>query len=267
VTDLFGLARVTFRRRLAQEVRIAPSCGQAHALPLLPQNIAGDVLAHPDGQAEGDLLEMRRYSPGDPLKRVLWKVYARTGRLLVRMPERAVAPCQKTMAYLVASEDDEPAAGIARAVLESGLLGTHFLFGTDGAEPVRTAPEAVEQILRSAAARSDGGTGLEAFLDQGERLGMNACLLFVPPRPGPWLERAARHMTAPRGPFRVVVGIDGLIPAGRGRFLKRLLFRAGGDPGASTADVRRVCDRLRGLGAHVCVVNRALGRIVPPADL
>ena len=268
VTDLFGLARITFRRRLAQEIRVAPSCGQVRELALFPQYISGDVLAHPDGQAEGDRLEMRRYGPGDPLKHVLWKVYARTGRLLVRTPERAVAPCEKTMAYLVAAEGDEPTAGVARAVLENGLLGPDFLFGADGGgAAVRTVPEAIEQVLRSAAARGDGAAGLEAFLNQGESLGMKACLLFVPSRPGPWLERVARVLAERRGPFRVVVGADGVAPAGRGGFLKRLLMRAAPDPRSKAADVRRIYTRLQRLGADVCVVNRALGRIVPPQDL
>jgi hypothetical protein len=267
VSDLFGLARITFRRRLGQEVRVAPNCGRVRTLALFPQNVAGDVLAHPDGQAEGDRLEMRRYGPGDPLKHVLWKVYARTGRLLVRTPERAVAPCEKTMAYLVAADGDEPAAGVARAVLEGGLLGADFLFGADGGEPVRTPAEAVELILRSAAIRGEGAAGLEAFLNRGESLGLKACLLFVPPRPGAWLERVARLVAARRGPFRAVIGTDGLAPAGRGRFLKRLLLRAAPEPRSDAADVRRVYQQLQRLGADVCVVDRALGRLVPPTDL
>ncbi|HVS34681.1 MAG TPA: DUF58 domain-containing protein [Gemmataceae bacterium] len=268
VSDLFGLARITFRRRLAQEVRITPSRGQVRTLNLFPQNVAGDVLAHPDGQAEGDRLEMRRYAPGDPLKHVLWKVYARTGRLLVRTPERAVAPCERTMAYLIAAEGDEPSAGVARAVLENGLLGPDFLFGADGAaQAVKTVPEAIEQLLRSADARSQGAAGLETFVNQGATRGLKACLLFAPAQPGPWLERVAALLAARRGPFRVILGCDGLAPASRGRLVQRLLVRAASDRASSAADVRRVVHRLQRLGADVCVVDRVRGCIVPPNDL
>ena len=268
VSDVFGLARVTFRRRLAQQVRVAPHCGKVRALSLFPQHAAGDELAHPEGRAEGDLLEMRRYGPGDPLKHVLWKIYARTGRLLVRTPERAVAPCDRTMAYLIAADGDEPAAGVARAVLENGLFGPDFLFGADGeGESVRTVPEAVEQILRSAEAHGEGAVGLEKFLDHGETLDFRACLLFAPCRPGPWLERVARLMAGRRGPFRVVIGGDGVRPAGRRRWLTQLLFQAAADAAARTADVRSICQRLQRLGADVCVIDRPLGRIIPPKDL
>src|SRR5262249_27748597 len=145
VSDVFGLGRFTVRRRSAQKIHVRPATGGVNGLELLPQYDRGDLTAHPEGTPEGDLVEMRGYGAGDPLKRVLWKVYARTGRLLVRMPERAVSPCERTLAYLVASLADEPSAGLARAVLESGALGADFLFAADGEEnPTSEAREGVE---------------------------------------------------------------------------------------------------------------------------
>ena len=59
---------------------------------------SGDAVSHPAGRQEGELIEMRRYGPGDPLRHVLWKTYARTRRLLVRMHERAISPRPTTAA-------------------------------------------------------------------------------------------------------------------------------------------------------------------------
>src|SRR4029077_19754465 len=84
VSDVFGMARVIFRRRMVMDVRIEWHCGAVKPQQLFSQTNSGDAFSHPDGKPEGDLIEMRRYVPGDPLKLVLWKLYARSGQLLVR---------------------------------------------------------------------------------------------------------------------------------------------------------------------------------------
>jgi uncharacterized protein (DUF58 family) len=38
-------------------------------------------------RVEGDLYNSRRFSTGDDMRRILWPVYARTGELMVRIPE------------------------------------------------------------------------------------------------------------------------------------------------------------------------------------
>jgi hypothetical protein len=268
VGDVLGLARITFRRRCAQPVRVLPACGEVRVLDLLRQTTSGDQLAHPEGQPGGDLIEQRRYVPGDPLKLVLWKVFARTGRMLVRQPERAVSTSEQTLAYLVAAEVDEPAAGVARALLNNGSLGSDFLFGADGEDQmVRTAPEALEQVMRSVRARREAGRGLGAFLARGESLGVRACILFVPGRPGPWLNNVARALDRSSGPFRAIVGIDGTRPAGKVGRLHRWLVQQGPEILADASEVRAIVRRLQQSGAEVYVVNRATGKAVSAAEL
>ncbi|MBI1917080.1 MAG: hypothetical protein HYS12_20430 [Planctomycetes bacterium] len=48
LTDILGLARLSFRRREAREVEIRPACGRVPALPLLPQTVAGDDREDPE---------------------------------------------------------------------------------------------------------------------------------------------------------------------------------------------------------------------------
>jgi hypothetical protein len=265
VTDVFGLTRWSLRRRTAQHIKVSPAVGAVKALELLPQYDHGDLTAHPEGTPGGDLIEMRGYTAGDPLKQILWKVYARTGQLLVRTPERAVMPCERTLAYLVASPADEPAAGIARAVLESGALGLDFLFGADGAEAVTSdAHEAQELVIRSAGARGQGGEGLARFLALGEADGIRACVLFLPHRPGEWLERVAEQVARHPGPFRVLIGVDGLQAPQRWS-LRKLLFRQEVPTGGHPAEVGAVRDRLEQAGAEVTVVDRLTGAVLDPA--
>src|SRR5262249_60945828 len=132
------------------------------------------------------------------------------GRMLVRQPEKAISPSQRTLAYLVAAEEDEPAAGIARAVLENGALGNEYLFGAEGSdEPTRVVSDAVDQVVRSVNARSAGGMGLDGFLAKGESHGIQACILFVPAQPGDWLDRRLEQMSRRPGAFRAVIGSSG----------------------------------------------------------
>jgi hypothetical protein len=254
VTDILGLSRLRLSRRVQQPIRVLPSRGQVGGLRLLDQLVPGDQISHPEGKAVGDNIETRAYNPGDPLKLILWKVYARTGRLLVRQPELAVAPSDKTMAWLVAGQGDEPAAGIARAVLENGSLGRDYLFGADGADsPTRDASEALEQVVRSVNFRKEGAESLGNFLARGEAQGVSACVLFVPSVPGEWLDRVLQTLPGHRGPFRVIIGVDGMpVDRCQGR-LRRLLLKD---------EPARVHDQLLNAGAEVRILDRLTGEIV-----
>jgi hypothetical protein len=268
VTDVFGLARFAVRRRMVQPLSIKPNAGQVNQFPLVPQNVTGDQMGHPEGKPGGDLIEMRPYVAGDPLKLVLWKVYARTGRMLVRQPEKALSPSQRTLAYLVAAEGDEPAAGIARAVLENGCLGNEYLFSAEGSEePTRVVSEAVDQVVRSVNAQHRGGMGLDAFLAKGQSHGIQACILFVPSRPGEWLDRVLGQMGRHPGPFRAVIGVDGIQTAGQGRSLNKFLFRKEAVTGGRPEEIQQVGERLQAAGAEVLILDRLSGQASRLLDL
>ena len=71
---------------------------------------------------------------GDSVKNIIWKVYARSRQLNVRLPEHSVFQSKKTLAFLLTSENDEAAAAVARVALQSGALGEDWAFGADGYE-------------------------------------------------------------------------------------------------------------------------------------
>ncbi|MCK5797062.1 MAG: DUF58 domain-containing protein, partial [Deltaproteobacteria bacterium] len=122
VSDIFGLARLGLTRPAAQRVRILPGRAQMSG-QVIASVVGGEGLSHPLGPPEGERLDMRRYAPGDPLRFILWKAFARTRQLLVRAPERAIAPSPSVMAYFVAGPEDEATAAMARFFIEAGLLG------------------------------------------------------------------------------------------------------------------------------------------------
>ncbi len=263
IQDWFGLSRVRFERVVEQPIRLLPGCGSRAQFELMEQFKPGDILGHPEGEPIGDFVEMRRYVAGDPLKLVLWKVYARTGNLLVRTAERAVAPTDRMMAYFVPGPGDEPTAGIARAAIEQGLLGHEVIFMAEGAPQEAESPaESVDQIIRSVNHCDQGGEELDRFLVRGEAVGTTAAFLFVPPALGPWLLRVYEAIEKHRGPFEIIIGIDGLRKTTERSRWKNYLFQPDSHQLACPVELGKVCERLAATGATLRVLNRQTGEPV-----
>lgn len=266
VSDAFGLARIAFTATERRPVRALPAVGGLRHVPLSASLGAGDAFADPLGSPHGDLFDMRPYAPGDPIRRVLWKVYARTHELLVRIPERAVAPVPQTVAFLVGG--GEAAAGAARVAIESGALGGDFRFAADGiAAHTDTREGALDAVVRSGGAPPDAfGAGLQPFLD-GSR-GMRRAMVFAPATPGPWLDRAIAACAAwsdGEGVVDVFLCADGIdrTPV-RSAVSRALLAPPEAPKGPSPvrqADLDAVRRRLAGISARITIVDRHNGVI------
>src|SRR5690606_13997025 len=102
VGDIFGISQIRMRLTEQRKVRFVPSVGQLKRVDVIRGMAGGEDISHPDGPPDGELYDLRHYSPGDPIRFVLWKVFARTRQLVVRAPERALSPVRQTCAYLVA---------------------------------------------------------------------------------------------------------------------------------------------------------------------
>ncbi len=261
VGDIFGIAAVTFDVGWDSPVRITPGAALCSA-ELAASRASGDAWSHPSGRAEGDLVEMRSYAHGDSMRHVLWKTFARTRRLLVRTPERAVAAQPVNVAFLVVGKGDEPTAGVARTFIEQGLLGSDFAFSADGAlHPTHLVAEAVEQIIDSV--DRDGAATLDALAAQVDPARMDACLVFAPAIDGPWRERVI-NLTRRLGiTATVVIGVDGRLEAAapRGR-LERLLTRPDADGECMPAGLKDLRNALEADGLRVQVLHRGTGLLV-----
>ncbi|MEM1417928.1 MAG: DUF58 domain-containing protein [Myxococcota bacterium] len=265
VGDVFGLARVAWRRASDRPVSVAPHAGALGALPVLRSLAGGDAIPHPMGIDEGDRMELRRYAPGDPARFIHWKIFGRTRKLVVRMPERALSPARRNAAYLVAGEGDEASAGAARVALRSGVLGDDWAFGADGTPGALTDLASAEAaVIRSGgeAAREEGGRALRAFLAEVERRGPATALIFVPARPGPWTERLGALLRERRGRARVVLAVDGLDAGASGSFLRRLLVPARSSGGVPLEALEAVRAALGATGTPLLVLDRTTGRVL-----
>jgi len=277
VSDAFGLTRLTFTLRQERVVRFVPSMGALRQIRVVRSIAGGDEISNPAGPPEGERVDLRHYAPGDPIKFVLWKVFARSRQLVVRTPERAIAPTRQTVAYLVTGAGDEPAAGAARVAVDTGALGAEWVLGADGNDAYAKSPvQALEVLARSASTPTElGGSGLADFLSRATPGGLARAVVFVPGRPGPWLDRViatVRARTAPnqmQSPVEFVVCTDGIVPIVKTTWWSRLAFQIrpeaqhGPVTPAPGADVAAVLRALATTRAPVTLIDRAGGRAYP----
>jgi hypothetical protein len=280
IQDIFGLTRVVFRSSHDRAVTFLPSMGALKQMHVVHGIAGGQDIAHPEGPAEGDRFDMRHYYPGDPIRFVLWKIFAKSRRLLIRTPERAIAPDRRTIAYMVAADGDEPAAGAVRMAVDTGVFGPNWLLGTDGNPVVVTDKvHALDLLALSAQTPAkQSATGLTMFLQTAVPGTVGRAVVFVPARTGPWLHRAisaARIEGMGHPSVEDVVCADGIRPAEKRPWWSYLVKRRRKDPGEfrleePTSDEREVANVVKALAAtraRVTVGDRVKGRVYDQSHL
>ena len=274
VADIFGLSSISFRIHEPRAVRFLPWVGALRQMHVVRGMSGGDEISHHDGQPQGDRFDTRHYVPGDPIRFVLWKVFAKSRELIVRTPERAISPARQTLAYLVAGQGDEAAAGAARVAVDVGILGGDWVLGADGcSEAAGTREHALELLARSASAsEGQSGGGLSSFLDNATAGQASRAVVFVPSRPGPWLKRVLAMAASGGGLGQLgrvdfVVGTDGVSRSARRSLLSRVTtWRRSEDQQQETVatDADELAQVVRTLGkarVNVMVVDRPAGQI------
>ncbi len=267
VEDVFGLARVSWEAGQRRELQVLPAPVRAD-LTTLRHRVSGDGVSHPLGRAVGDRVDLRAYQPGDPVRHLLWKVFARNRRLVVRTPERALVPARRTLAYLVHGEDDEATAGLALQALQAGALGSSWRFGADGSpEPTEELGPAVAAIVGSAAAGPASAAHLDAFLERASEGVAQPLVLFIPPTPGTWLPGVLATLRRRRLQATVVIGARRTRAALERPRWQRWLLRPAGDGGTPWEVLRELLSDLHAAGQHGVVVDSISGRVLGLAQL
>lgn len=234
VNDVLGFCRYSWRQSESRELMALPRSNSLKSLPLLRSLTAEDGIPSPSGNPEGDRMEIRPYVPGDSVRNIMWKAYARNRQLNVRLPEKSVFHSNRTIAYLLSSEHDEAAAAVARVAVESGALGDDWLFSADGTESTcLDVPSALRAIATSRAIDEPFSYGLDDFLSQASAQSGTHCVVFTAAEPGPWTEQLKHTIARFRGQFTVILATDGMAEATRSSAWRRAVFRV--QPGADQA--------------------------------
>ncbi len=261
VGDPLGLAKISWIRGQEVDLEILPEPAATVALDAL-QRVGGETLPLPDGSPTGDMVELRRYQPGDPLRRIVWKVFARSRKLVVRGPERAEDPTERATLYLVAGPGDGATASLLmELVLSDGIRG-RWVLGVSGYPAVC---EDRSSALRALAASGNPGVrpDLTGFLEAVGR-DPGQVILFLPAIPGPWLDDLAAQVVGLQGDASAVVGVRGLEVEGAGSGLSRLLLVPPRRTGPSLADLSSLAAGLGAVGIHrALLVDVATGATMP----
>ena len=153
--DAFGLWNLVRTYDVKDgSIRVAPPKRETSSLEVVSSSyIAGDTLPLGEKRA-GDYYDLKSYSPTDGVSRIAWKIFARSGELITRQPEREVLPDGKTFIYCFAGpKDDQICAELLAYIqkLESFEIDvTVACEACDIHRPAHNFKAAEELLIRSA---------------------------------------------------------------------------------------------------------------------
>lgn len=125
----------------------------SHTAPQLPtlssSERPGDVLTD-SRQRLGDPFDLKRYHPADGIRKVAWKIFARTGELITRHPEASMTPEGVVAIYIIARQSDDYVAAVAVSHTQRIQdLGLELLASCDGNIdlPIARTPAEIRNLL------------------------------------------------------------------------------------------------------------------------
>ena len=83
----FALTKIAFLHRELRAVRAVPSIGALKQIQVLRSISSGEDTYNPEGSPDGERIDMRSYSPGDPIRFEVWS-NGKKKLVTVRLVER-----------------------------------------------------------------------------------------------------------------------------------------------------------------------------------
>jgi uncharacterized protein (DUF58 family) len=119
--DVLGLARVSMPAPLDEHVTVPPATAPRRAGVREPDEGGASVEHVPRKRRSDELLETRRYVPGDDVRHLNWKLLAHAGELFLKLGEETPPPRARLLAVLDTTEHPAVPAGLLGAALD-GLV-------------------------------------------------------------------------------------------------------------------------------------------------
>lgn len=266
VSDVLGFCNYSWRLNQYVSCRVLPRTNTVKPLPLLRSLTAEDGIPSPAGEPEGDRMEIRPYTPGDSVRNIMWKVYARNRQLNVRLAEKSVFQSKRTIAYLLSSEHDEAAAAAARVALEAGAMGEDWAFGADGSKQLcETLESALDAIAKSRAIGLPHSYGLDNFLAAAADKSTSHCIIFAAADTAPWLPQLKKTIGQFSNQFSLVLATDGFQDRQESNLWRNLFYfeaentYGSFDVASSKQDLLNLLTELGQLVESTLVVDRKTG--------
>ena len=134
LTDLFGLTAARSQLQLlagSTEITVLPPPFSCEELPLVSSSTREGDLSVDLRHRRGDPYDLKQYHPSDGLRRVAWKIFARTEKLVARHPEPAADPGGRCAVLCLASKEEDEVASICAHYLGAGMqAGIDLYLGT-----------------------------------------------------------------------------------------------------------------------------------------
>lgn len=274
--DALGLARIVFDRRVPARVRQEPAMASLKAQNFAVHFTDGELHFAPKGQPLGERVDMRRYTPGDPLRLIHWKMFARRRVLMVRTPERALSEARRLAMYLVSAFGDEASAAVLLYMLRYAYKGD-WVCSADGQDRSTSRQSEAEAMLLDSRAHRDRPSGQAAGLKAFMRAhASDSVLLFLPAQGGPWVRQVLEAVQGDPGRVTAILAHDGIAQPSTQSRAERLLKRPEPENPldecvVSQADLNRLVARLEAGGMQLHRVCRNPGstmasRALPEAE-
>lgn len=145
IKDALGLSSFSWTLPISRsfsEIKVYPPLSyDLNIQPFSSDNTAGDDLTDLRN-TNGELFDIKRYHPSDGMKKILWKVYAKSGELLARHPEPSITPEGTIVLYAICGRSEDHVASALLAHIEDlERIGHKFLVDVDGSFNVSAATE------------------------------------------------------------------------------------------------------------------------------
>lgn len=125
-------------------------------LPILSSSIIPGDTYPLSTERLGEPFDLRPYQPGDSMKRILWKTFARSGELITRQPEFSHAPEGEVLIFCAARKSDDYLAALSlKYAYEVEATGTKIKAGCLGSNETFETAESFEQGLIGSSFKSD----------------------------------------------------------------------------------------------------------------
>ena len=271
VADIFSLTNMCWETKTELSVTVLPAPANLNALAMV-KTTSGEGYSHPAGDPKGELVEMRRYQAGDPIRLVLWKVFARSRKLLVRAPENAIEEKRDMFVYLVSGSGDDASASLAREFLQaSDNETTSYLFAADGSEKlVKNSKEGLTDVINSVNYRDRGTETLKKLGPQVPDAMLGNSFFLVPCQDGDWLAKLPNFMSIFGHTPVFLIGIEGDFQQDiKRRKLRRkrsIFFHHNNELIDRLASFNKVCQTLSKLG-EVRAIYRESGQMMTADEM
>lgn len=132
--DIFGLTRLSFlSKSLTPFIRVKPGQQYSKHIPVISSSErAGDAVEQHLVRT-GDPYDLKQYHPADGVKRIIWKLFAKSGDLYSRLEEFAMTPEGKVAAFIIPMKTDDALCNWTLGyVREMESLGLDLIVGAAG---------------------------------------------------------------------------------------------------------------------------------------